>query len=93
MEKEKSKAACYVAAMKTTRYFDEQVLRKRPYLLDVDLAAATARPLRREVQADGRTRLWSEVVLPSMAGPRILRIVLLEDGETIHNASLDRDCR
>ena len=78
--------------MKTTRYFDEQVLRKRPYL---DLAAirmVLAAPLRRDVQADGRIRHWA---LIQIAGnlPRYLRVVTLEDGETVHNAFYDRNFR
>lgn len=79
--------------MKTTRYFDEQVLRKRPYIQSAFCAAVIARPLRREVQPDGRFRLWGEVTLPGESAPRILRVVLLEDGETVHNAFLDRNFR
>jgi len=37
--------------MKTTRYFDEQVLRKRPYIERQWCAEIIARPVRREVQA------------------------------------------
>lgn len=42
--------------MRTTPYFEEQVLRKRPYLRREWCAAVLASPLRREVQADGRVR-------------------------------------
>jgi hypothetical protein len=49
--------------MKTTRYFEEQVLRKRPYIEQEWCAAAIADPVRRETQADGRIRLWIEVTL------------------------------
>lgn len=51
------------------------------------------KPLRRGMQPDGRERLWGEVTLPGEAAPRILRVVLLEDGETVHNAFLDRSYR
>jgi hypothetical protein len=47
--------------MKTTRYFEEQVLRKRPYILRRWCEAALADPARREAQADGRLRLWSSI--------------------------------
>ena len=47
-----------------------------------------ARPLRREVQSDGRIRFWA--VVPELGG-RVLRVVTLEDGETLHNAFLDRN--
>ena len=79
--------------MVTTRYFEEQVLRKRPYLTFGNCRAVIAAPLRVEVQNDGRIRHWGEVTLPDEAKPRILRVVTLEDGETIHNAFLDRGYR
>lgn len=56
-------------------------------------AAVIANPLRRETQPDGRIRFWGEVTRPGEAKPRILRVVTLEDGETIHNAFLDRSFR
>ena len=79
--------------MKTTRYFDEQVQRKRTYLTVALCAAVIEHPLRRETQPDGRLRVWGEVCLPGEAETRILRVVLLEDGETLHNAFLDRGFR
>ena len=74
--------------MKTTRYFDEQVLRKRRYLRREWCEQIVARPLKRAVQPDGRIRFWG--VGPELGG-RALRVVTLEDGETLHNAFLDRD--
>jgi hypothetical protein len=47
--------------MKTTRYFEEQVLRKRPYIKRAWCAAAIAAPLRVEAQADGRLRHWLSI--------------------------------
>lgn len=79
--------------MKTTRYFEEQVLRKRPYLRREWCAAALATPERREVQPDGRIRHWIAVRLPDSDKPYMLRVVTLEDGETVHNAFLDRSHR
>jgi hypothetical protein len=43
--------------------------------------------VRREVQPDGRIRFWVHV--PELE--RHLRVVTLEDGETVHNAFPDRD--
>ncbi len=74
----------------TTRYFEEQVLRKRPYLTREICESVIAHPLQREAQPDGRIRHWGEVVLPDESEPRILRVVTLEDGTTIHNAFIDR---
>jgi len=47
-----------------------------------------AKPLRVEVQPDGRMRYWG--VIPELGG-RVLRVITLEDGETVHNAFPDRD--
>ena len=46
-----------------------------------------ASPVRRETQPDGRIRHW---VYVAELG-RYLRVVTLEDGETVHNAFPDRD--
>jgi hypothetical protein len=79
--------------MKTTRYFVEQVLRKRPYIEASWCVAVVENPIRRERQADGRCRFWGEVTRPGEVLPRILRVVTLEDGETVHNAFFDRGFR
>ena len=73
--------------MKTTRYFEEQVLRKRPYIRRDWCGRIIKQPLKREVQADGRIRFWGTI--PELGG-RALRVVTLDDGETVHNAFLDR---
>ena len=75
------------------RYFEEQVLRKRPYLTIEMCRAVIGHPLRIIVQTDGRIRHCGHATLPDDVKPRILRVVTLEDGETIHNAFLDRDFR
>ena len=79
--------------MKTTRYFEEQVLRKRPYIEREWCAAAIAEPVRRETQEDGRIRHWHEVTLAGESEPRMLRVVTLEDGKTVPNAFFDRNFR
>ena len=79
--------------MKTTRYFQEQVLRKRPYIDPTWCADVIAAPLRRETQEDGRQRFWGRVRDSRNASWRILRVVTLSDGETIHNAFFDRGYR
>jgi hypothetical protein len=73
--------------MKTTRYFEEQVLRKRPYLKREWCERIVNNPIRRADQPDGRIRFWGRV--PDL-GDRELRVVTLPDGETIHNAFPDR---
>jgi hypothetical protein len=79
--------------LKTTRYFEEQVLRKRPYIQREWCAQVLAAPLRSEVQADGRLRFWGRIAAVGEARPRFLRVVTLEDGETVHNAFFDRNFR
>ena len=79
--------------VKTTRYFDEQVRRKRPYIELVWCAEVLAAPLVREEQEDGRLRFWGEITPPGETAPRYLRVVTLEDGETILNAFFDRRFR
>jgi hypothetical protein len=74
--------------MKTTRYFREQVLRKRPYIRLEWCEKIIAEPLETAVQKDGRIRFWG--IVPELGG-RVLRVVTLADGETIHNAFPDRD--
>jgi hypothetical protein len=81
------------ARVKTTRYFDAQVARKRPYIVRAWCAAALVAPLRCEAQVDGRIRHWIEVEDARDGKSRILRVVTLEDGETAHNAFFDRNFR
>lgn len=73
-----------------TKYFEEMVLRKRLYIKKEWCERSVAGPLRREVQADGRVRYWGRV---SELGNRVLRIVTLEDGITLHNAFPDRNVK
>ncbi len=44
-------------------------------------------PVREVIQADGRIRRWAPI---QEIGGRYLRVVLLADGETVHNAFFDR---
>ena len=76
------------ALTKTTAYFREQVLRKRPYIQLDWCERIVARPLARAEQADGRIRFWG--IVPELGG-RVLRVVTLADGATIHNTFPDRN--
>lgn len=79
--------------METTRYFTEQVLRKRPYLTSEMCLSVLTQPIRTERQDDGRIRSWGRATLPNEDKPRILRVVTLDDGTTVHNAFIDRTFR
>ncbi|WP_025179615.1 hypothetical protein [Leptospira interrogans] len=72
--------------MKYTRYFENEVLRKRPELRLEWVEEAVLQPDKKEVQGDGRIRFWKWI---AEAG-KYLRVVTLEDGETIHNSFFDR---
>lgn len=73
-----------------TDYFNEQVLRKRPYLRREWCIAVIEDPIRAEQQEHNRWRFWG--VVPELEG-RYLRVVTLWDRTTIHNAFLDRGFR
>jgi len=73
--------------MKTTHYFDEQVLVKRPYIRPEWCEQAIRHPEHTEVQADGRIRHW--IYIPDLG--KYLRVVTLPDGETVYNAFPDRN--
>jgi hypothetical protein len=75
--------------VKTTDYFRASVMARRPYLKEVWIEQALNNPVRTEVQANGRIRHW---VFISETG-RYLRVVTESDGETVHNAFLDRRFR
>ncbi len=47
-------------------------------------------PVREQIQQDGRIRRWAPIA--EMDG-RYLRVILLPDGETVHNAFFDRSFR
>jgi hypothetical protein len=66
-----------------TRYFAFDVLPRRPYLNPLDILRIMRRPERKVVQKDGRIRLHG---YSSSAGG-FLRVVLLPDGEAVHDAS------
>lgn len=74
--------------MKTTRYFEEQVLVKRPYLKREWCEQALKEYVLKEDQPeDGRIRYW--VFIDELG--KYLRVVTLGDGETVHNAFPDRN--
>ena len=74
--------------MKTTLYFDATRQRgDRRAILDEWISLAVRQPAGQVVQADGRIRRWA---LIEAAGNRYLRVVLLPDSETVHNAFFDR---
>ena len=74
--------------VKVTAYFE--AIRKRAdraVIREEWIERAIRQPLREYVQADGRIRRWTQV---TEMESRYLRVILLPDGETVHNAFFDR---
>ena len=74
--------------MKYTPYFS--FIKQRPdrsIIKDQWILDAIAAPVKTEVQTDGRIRKWKYI---EEVG-KYLRVILLEDGETVHNAFFDRN--
>jgi len=74
--------------MKVAAYFLETQLRPDRQCIKREwIEQAILNPDAEHIQHDGRIRRWKRI---EDAGGRMLRIVLLEDGETVHNAFFDR---
>ena len=74
--------------MKFTNYF--QMIRRRAdrrIIKDEWIERVIAHPVKEIAQADGRVRRWAKI--EEMDG-KYLRVILLSDGETVHNAFFDR---
>ncbi len=70
--------------MKTTKYFEfRRTLPDRELILNEWIEEVLKNPSRNKVQDD----LWGKV---AQAGDKYLRVIILEDGQTVHNAFFDR---
>ncbi|OHE60880.1 MAG: hypothetical protein A2Z47_08575 [Thermodesulfovibrio sp. RBG_19FT_COMBO_42_12] len=73
--------------MKCTQYFlfirqrSDRAIIKEEWISDT-----IEKPKKTEVQTDGRIRKWGYI--EEMG--KYLRVIILEDGETVHNAFFDR---
>ncbi len=73
---------------KVTAYFEYTRLRPdRACIKDEWIEQTIIHPEKVEIQNDSRVRKWAMI---KEAG-RYLRVILLEDGQTVHNAFFDRD--
>jgi hypothetical protein len=70
-----------------TAYFENEVLRKRPYLKKEWCIRVLENPIRSEPKEENRYRFWGRI--EELEG-RVVRVVTLEDKITIHNAFPDR---
>lgn len=74
--------------MKFTRYFEATRFRPDRAMIRMEwIDHVIQHPEREVTQADGRIRRWAPI---REAEGRYLRVVLLADGETVHNAFFDR---
>jgi hypothetical protein len=74
--------------MKSTQYF--LFMKSRPDRAAIKeewILETVNNPRKQEIQSDGRIRKWKFI---DEAG-KYLRVILLEDGETVHNAFFDRN--
>lgn len=77
--------------MRFTRYFEYMRRRADRAVIRLEwIEHAIAHPVREQIQRDGRIRRWAPIA--EMDG-RYLRVILLPDGETVHNAFFDRSFR
>jgi len=72
---------------KFTDYFEKEVLRKRPYIKKEWCIQVLKSPLRVEEQEGNRFRFWG--IVEQLEG-KVLRVITLQDKQTIHNAFPDR---
>lgn len=84
-----------IQGVKSTAYFQNRVLRDRPYFgtyWEQWARIAIDTPTERNVESSGRIQLWIVVEHPDF-GERVLRVVTLDDEETVHTMFFDRDVR
>ena len=73
--------------MKFTQYFLHTKERTDRHDIKIEwICDAVSNPEKEEIQSDGRIKRWKYISETN----KYLRVILLEDGETIHNAFFDR---
>ena len=78
-----------ICKVKTTQYYQYTRLRPdRAIIKDEWIEFVVKHPAKEERQDDGRIRKWARI---AEMENRALRVILLEDGETVHNAFFDRN--
>ena len=75
---------------KFTLYFENEVLRKRPYIKKSWCIRVLKKPVKAEPQEKNRFRFWGII---EELDNKALRVITLSDKTTIHNAFMDRRFR
>lgn len=74
--------------MKFTQYFQATRLRPDRAVIQLEwIQRVIEHPVKEAIQQDGRIRRWAPI--QEMSG-QYLRVILLPDGETVHNGFFDR---
>jgi len=74
--------------MKFTKYFQEMRLRPDREIIQIEwILRVIEHPAKEVIQQDGRIRRWASI---QEANGKHLHVILLSDGETVHNAFFDR---
>jgi hypothetical protein len=74
--------------VKTTQYFEAMRVRPdRAMIRDEWIQRVIDHPVKERIQNDCRIRRWAPI---AEMGNRYLRVILLPDGQTVHNAFFDR---
>jgi hypothetical protein len=77
--------------LKYTQYFLQIRNRvDRAIITDAWIQYVIDNPVKEVIQADGRIRRWAKI---TELDEKYLRVVLLADAETVHNAFFDRGFR
>jgi len=77
----------FMVEYRFTAYFENEVLRKRPYLKKEWCIRVCENPIRFEPQELNRFRFWGAI---EELGGQVLRVITLVDRKTIPNAFPDR---
>lgn len=73
--------------MKFTQYFLYTRQRQDRIHIEIEwIQYVVDHPLKEEIQSDGRIRRWAKIAEAN----KYLRVILLSDAETVHNAFFDR---
>ena len=74
--------------MKTTKYFNFRSKKPDRENIKIEWIEFVLKShIRRKVQNDGRIKMWAKI---EEASNKYLRVITLDDGETVHNAFFDR---
>jgi len=77
----------FMSEYQYTAYFENEVVRKRPYLQKEWCIRVIQNPFKVERQEHNRFRFWGEI---EEFDGRFLRVITLDDKMTSHNAFPDR---